>query len=127
MDYLLISETSTAGSNTISLISLRNICSGLSWKDLMDTAATVLFTVIMGLVALFSCLSNSLFVNAILRHRKFRSPTYVLICNLSLNDILMAGFLVPQILHDLFHQSEYYEGKYIYIIPQIGHVVGGTL
>ena len=78
---------------------------------LMDTTGTIFFTVSIGIVATFSCFGNFLLIYGLIRRRKFHSPPYVMICNQAVNDILMAGFVVPQKLHDLFHQGDYYEGK----------------
>ena len=77
----------------------------------MDNAGTILFIIVMGLVPIVSCFGNILLIFVCVRHRKFHSPIYVMICNLAALDIIMAFVVVPQKLHDLFHQGDYFKGK----------------
>lgn len=90
----------------------------------MMGAGIILFVIVMGLVSLFSLGSNILFLYSVVTSRKFRTQTYVLICNLSVNDILLAGVVIPQELHDLFHQDDFYEGKYVlFFISESGTIL----
>lgn len=73
----------------------------------------ILFVVIMGILILFAIFSNSLLIYSLLRIKKLRTVTNVFICNLSINDILLAGFVMPQKLHDIFHKEDFFEGKSI--------------
>jgi hypothetical protein len=70
-----------------------------------------IFLVIDALVLLFSVFSNALVIYCVIKHPKLRSVTHVLICNLALSDILLAGFVMPQKLHDLSHEEDFFEGK----------------
>ena len=73
----------------------------------------ILFVVIMGILILFAIFSNGLLIYSLLRIKKLRTVTNVFICNLSINDILLAGFVMPQKLHDIFHKEDFFEGKSI--------------
>ena len=74
-----------------------------------------MFLVIMAIMLAFAVLSNSLVIYCVVRLKKLRTITNVFICNLSISDILLAGFILPQKLHDIFHKEEYFEGKLIYV------------
>ena len=71
----------------------------------------LIFVVIMAIFLVFAVVSNALLIFSILRQKKLRTIINFFICNLSLNDILLAGFVMPQRLHDLFHMEEFDEGK----------------
>ena len=72
-----------------------------------------LYAGIVSLLLLFAVLSNSLVMYCVVKIKKLRTVTNVLICNLAISDILLAGFVMPQKLHDLFHEEDFYEGKTI--------------
>jgi hypothetical protein len=40
-----------------------------------------------------------------------RNVTNILICNLSVSDILLGGILLPQNLHDFSHEEDFHEGE----------------
>jgi hypothetical protein len=70
-----------------------------------------IFLVIVALVLLFAVFSNMLVIYCFIKFPKLRSVTHFLICNLALSDILLAGFVMPQKLHDLSHEEDFFEGK----------------
>jgi hypothetical protein len=46
-----------------------------------------------------------------------RNVTNILICNLSISDIILAGIILPQNLHDLSHEEDFVEGE-CKVIPE---------
>ena len=63
-------------------------------------------------VLLFAVCSNALVIYCVIRIKKLRTVTNVFICNLSVSDILLAGVVIPQRLHDAYyHMDDYIEGK----------------
>lgn len=77
------------------------------------TTGLWVFLSVTGILLLFAVLSNTLVIFCVLRDRKLRTVTNVLICNLAISDILLAGFVMPQRLHDITHEDHFYEGKCI--------------
>ena len=65
----------------------------------------------IALMLLFSVVANLLVVVIVARNVKMRNVTNVCICNLAISDILLAGFVLPQNLHDISHTENYHEGK----------------
>ena len=82
----------------------------------MLTAGLWLYIIVIGLLLLFAVLSNALVIYCVVTRRKMRSVTNVFICNLSVSDILLAGFVTPQRLHDISHTNEFHEGKHHNIV-----------
>ena len=68
------------------------------------------FVVIMATMLLFAVLSNGLVIYCVVKIKKLRTITNVFICNLSVSDILLAGFIMPQKLHDISHKEDFFEG-----------------
>lgn len=77
----------------------------------MLTAGLWVYVVIVGLLLLFAVVSNALVIYCVVRFKKLRSVTNVFICNLSISDILLAGFVMPQRLHDISHTEDFHEGN----------------
>ena len=75
----------------------------------------VLFTVIVSLILLFAIISNGLMICCVAKFKRLRTFTNVFICNLSVSDIILAGVIMPQKLHHVFHTHDFYEGKFWYI------------
>ena len=69
------------------------------------------FFVATVIIIVYAILSNVLLIYSILRNKKLRTPTSVFLCNLSMCDILFAGFIVPQSLYNIFHQKDLLEVK----------------
>lgn len=69
------------------------------------------FIVFVGLLLLFAVTSNFLVIYVVWKNKKMRNVTNILICNLSCSDIILAGIILPQNLHDLSHEEEFHEGK----------------
>ncbi|CAG2209452.1 unnamed protein product [Mytilus edulis] len=42
-----------------------------------------------------------------------RNVTNILICNLSVSDIILAGIILPQNLHDISHEDDFHEGPFL--------------
>ena len=74
------------------------------------TVGIYIYAVVMSLLLLFAIFSNILVIYCVAKFKKLRTVTNVLICNLAISDILLAGFVMPQKLHDLFHEEDYHEG-----------------
>ena len=75
-----------------------------------DTNVLV-FVGVMAALALFAILSNMMLIYCVFRVRKLRTVTNIFICNLSVSDIFLAGFTMPQKLHDIFHKDHFHEGN----------------
>lgn len=56
-------------------------------------------------------ISNSMVIIAVWKIKKMRNVTNILICNLSISDIILAGIILPQNLHDLSHEENFQEGE----------------
>ncbi|XP_046352944.2 RYamide receptor-like [Haliotis rufescens] len=70
----------------------------------------IVFIVVTGVVLLFSVCSNILVIVLVIKNPKLRNVTNLFICNLAISDILLAGIVLPQNLHDVSHPTDYYEG-----------------
>ena len=82
------------------------------------------FFVATVIIIVYAILSNVLLIYSILRNKKLRTPTSVFLCNLSMCDILFAGFIVPQSLYNIFHQKDLLEVKgnfCIFFLPFFGN------
>ena len=69
------------------------------------------YTVLMSTFLAFAVCSNCLVIYCVVRFTALRTVTNIFICNLSISDILLAGFVMPQRLHDIFHKGSYHEGN----------------
>ena len=78
----------------------------------------LLYIILMAVTLAFSILSNALVIYCVARFKKLRTVTNILICNLSVSDILLAGFVMPQRLHDITHPGmDFYEGTvYLFLL-----------
>ena len=76
----------------------------------MASIGIIVYVAIVSLLLLFAVVSNCAVIFCIFKIRKLRTVTNILICNLSFSDILLAGFVMPQRLHDLFHEDDFHEG-----------------
>ena len=73
--------------------------------------ALLLYIILMATALVFSILSNGMVIYCVARFKKLRTVTNIFICNLSVSDILLAGFVMPQRLHDITHPGmDFYEG-----------------
>lgn len=66
---------------------------------------------IISALLVFAVFSNGLVIYCVVKFRKLRTVTNVLICNLAVSDILLSGFVMPQKLHDISHEEDFYEGN----------------
>ena len=72
----------------------------------------IIFITIIAFILLFAVISNCLVIYCVVRLKKIRTITNVFICNLSVSEILFAGIVMPQKLHDISHyEKDFYEGK----------------
>jgi hypothetical protein len=62
-------------------------------------------------MCLFAVISNSMVIIAVWKIKKMRNVTNILICNLSISDIILAGIILPLNLHDLSHEEDFVEKK----------------
>nr|XP_006823631.1 PREDICTED: neuromedin-K receptor-like [Saccoglossus kowalevskii] len=53
---------------------------------------------------------NGLIIIVILTNKRMHNVTYVLITNLAISDMLFAGVVLPQNIHDISHTEDYFEG-----------------
>lgn len=81
----------------------------------MISVGILLFVIIMAAMLLFAVLSNGLVIYCVIKIKKLRTITNAFICNLSISDILLAGFIMPQRLHDISHRYNFFEGKVKFI------------
>ena len=79
----------------------------------IKTSRMVIFVFIffVGVMCLFAVISNSMVIIAVWKIKKMRNVTNILICNLSISDIILAGIILPQNLHDLSHEEDFVEGE----------------
>ncbi|XP_076452789.1 pyroglutamylated RF-amide peptide receptor-like [Babylonia areolata] len=82
------------------------------------------FTIVVGLILTISVVCNIMVVVVVMVNPGLRNPTNLLICNLSVGDLILASVVLPQNLHDLSHVDEsYFEGaflcKVVYTCPLI--------
>ncbi|ESO87454.1 hypothetical protein LOTGIDRAFT_166607 [Lottia gigantea] len=77
------------------------------------TAVEAFFIAIITLVLVFSIVSNITVIIIMIKTPKLRNITNLFICNLSISDILLAGVVLPQNLHDLSHTEDYFEGDFL--------------
>lgn len=71
----------------------------------------LIYIILMALALAFAVISNGLVIYCVARFSKLRTVTNIFICNLSVSDILLAGFVMPQRLHDITHHEDFYEGN----------------
>ena len=72
----------------------------------------VLYVAVISFLLVLAVFGNSLVIVCVAKFPKLRTVTNVLICNLAISDILLAGFVLPQKLHDMFHEEDFYEGMH---------------
>ena len=70
----------------------------------------ILYVAGISFLLVLAVFGNSLVIVCVGKFPKLRTVTNVLICNLAISDILLAGFVLPQKLHDMFHEEDFYEG-----------------
>ena len=81
------------------------------------TLEVLLYVIFMTFALLLAVASNGLVIYCVARLRKLRTVTNIFICNLSVSDIILSGFVMPQRLHDITHSSEdFYEGRSLNIV-----------
>ncbi len=69
-----------------------------------------LFIGIMSVCLVLSWCSNVCIVIVVLKNKRLRTATNLLISNLAVADICMAMFIIPMQIHDITHASEFHEG-----------------
>lgn len=60
---------------------------------------------------IISVLSNICVLLVIILNNKMQTVTTIYMCNLAINDIILAAFALPQNVHDLSHYEDYHEGE----------------
>ncbi|KAK6187452.1 hypothetical protein SNE40_005479 [Patella caerulea] len=73
----------------------------------------IFFIALMAAVLTFSIISNIFVIIIMVKTPKLRNITNLFICNLSVGDIILAGFVLPQNLHDISHTDDYFEGDFL--------------
>jgi hypothetical protein len=83
------------------------------------------FTIaVFGVWLFLSVLSNFGVLIVILSNKRTLSVTSVFMCNLAVSDIFLAGFVLPQSVHDFSHQEDYHEGQNSF--TGMDNLVGGA-
>ena len=70
-----------------------------------------IFCAVIGLLLFVSVFGNVVTVVMIVKDRKLHTVTNVLICNLAISDTLLAAVGLPQQLHDMALEEDYYNCK----------------
>ena len=79
--------------------------------DATLTFGLLIYLILMISALLFAVASNGLVIYCVARFKKLRTVTNVFVCNLSVSDIFLAGFIMPPKLHDITHYMDYHEGN----------------
>ena len=77
--------------------------------NIIISVGILLFVIIMAVMLLFLVLSNGRVIYYVIKIKKLRTITNVFISNLSVSDLLLAGFIMPQRLHDISHKENFFE------------------
>ena len=102
--------------HTSTLMSSINVSDAMDIHEDNIDLGLLLYIILMAVTLTFSILSNALVIYCVARFKKLRTVTNILICNLSVSDILLAGFVMPQRLHDITHPGmDFYEGTCFYL------------
>ena len=73
--------------------------------------SAIAFIVIMGIWMVISVIANICIVIVVVSYKAMRSVTNVFICNIALSDTLLVAYVLPQMLHDISHAADYFEGE----------------
>lgn len=84
---------------------------GIKTIRMAASVGDFVFIFFVGVMCLFAVISNSMVIIAVWKVKKMRNVTNILICNLSVSDIILAGIILPQNLHDLSHEEDFKEGE----------------
>ena len=76
----------------------------------MEVTSAV-FVAIISLVLVYSVLTNLAVIVVVLRSSKMKTVTNILLVNLAISDILLAGVVLPLDLHDVLHADNFFERK----------------
>ena len=91
---------------------IHEYCSvGIKTSRMVVSVGDFVFIFFVGVMCLFAVISNSMVIIAVWKIKKMRNVTNILICNLSISDIILAGIILPQNLHDLSHEEDFVEGE----------------
>lgn len=77
-----------------------------------NTVNIILYIVAVSVVLLSAIFGNILVIVCCVTFRKLKTITNILICNLAVSDILLAGVVLPQKLHDMLHEDHFFEGRF---------------
>ncbi|XP_070574717.1 neuropeptide FF receptor 1-like [Ptychodera flava] len=72
----------------------------------------LIFVVFISIFVFVSVALNVVIILVIATNKHMQTVTYVLITNLAVSDLLFAGIVVPQNIHDISHSSDFYEGQF---------------
>ena len=78
----------------------------------VDDAVFIFF---VGALLFFAVVSNFLVILVVWKTKKMRNVTNILICNLSVSDIILGGIILPQNLHDFSHEEDFHEGEISFV------------
>lgn len=84
-------------------IDVLNTVFGLKFMDLSREGAYALIVLVLS-VYIFSLVCNLLLIGTIASNRSLHEPMYILLCNLSVSDIMGISSLVPRTIFDLMFE-----------------------
>ena len=73
--------------------------------------SSAIFIAITSIVLVYSVISNFGVIAVVMRSKKLRTVTNMLVVNLAVSDILLAGLVLPQDVHDVSHAVDYFERR----------------
>ncbi|XP_013418446.1 RYamide receptor [Lingula anatina] len=75
--------------------------------------AIIFFIVVMGVLMVLSVVMNILVLVVFGKQKSLRNATNAFICNIAVSDVLFAGVVLPQNVHDLTHTHGYFEDAFL--------------
>ena len=80
-------------------------------RTMIPSGGHHVFIAITSVFLVASVFGNVLVVLVVIRNKKMRNVTNLLISNLAVSDIVFGGCVIPQAIHDISHTEKFYEGK----------------
>ena len=81
----------------------------IKWFPGLQTSACIIYTIIL----LVGVIGNILVIIVVSRYRDMRNATNLLLTNLSIADLLLLIFCVPEGYQHLYAKDEYHLGKFM--------------
>ena len=87
----------------------------------METMS-VIFIALSSVVLLYSVITNVIVIIVVLRSRQMRTVTNILLVNLAVSDILLAGVVLPMEFHNYF-ECRFSKFMYCICMDAIVHLI----